>query len=134
MIETNLVDAARDRLRAKLHISQATEDVLCALNKEVGWATERAIRAIVSNDQDSAREVAEAKVEINRLATAAEAHLSQRLSADEPNRLATFRLESEVMEYLRRMYYFAKRIAKLVGEVEFHEEQESRATTEEGTA
>jgi hypothetical protein len=27
-----------------------------------------------------------------------------------------FRLESEIMEYLKRMYYFAKRIAKLTSE------------------
>ena len=116
MIETNLVGAGRDRLRANLQISQATQDVLRALNKEVAWATERSIRAIVSNDKAIAREVTEAKAEIDRLAGLAELHLSRRLSAGEPNRLATFRLESELMEYLRRMYYFAKRVAKLVGE------------------
>ncbi|HUG71691.1 MAG TPA: Na/Pi cotransporter family protein [Pirellulaceae bacterium] len=116
MIETNLVGAGRDRLRANLQISQATQDVLRALNREVARATERSIRAIVSNDKAIAREVTEAKAEIDRLAGLAELHLSRRLSAGEPNRLATFRLESEVMEYLRRMYYFAKRVAKLVGE------------------
>ena len=127
MIETNLVDAGRERLRAKLQISQATEDVLRDLNKEVTYATERAIRALVSNDQEIAREVAVAKGKINRLAAQAEVHLSRRLAADEPNRLATFRLESEIMEYLKRMYYFAKRIAKLVIEDEMsylHMEQE----------
>ncbi len=116
MIENNLVDAGRIRLQKNLQISQTTEDVLSALNKEVTRATERAIRAIVSDDKESAREVAEEKKEINRLAAEAEDHLSRRLSADEPNRLAMFRLESEIMEYLKRMYYFAKRIAKLVGE------------------
>ena len=65
--------------------------------------------------------MAAAKEDINRLAAQAETHLSRRLAADEPNRLATFRLESEVMEYLKRMYYFAKRIAKLTGEKESSE-------------
>lgn len=118
MIETNLVDAGRIRLQKNLQISQTTEDVLRDLNKEVVWATERAIRAIVANDKAIAAEVAEGKKEINRLADEAEDHLSRRLSADEPNRLAMYRLESEIMEYLKRMYYFAKRIAKLVGEDE----------------
>lgn len=134
MIETNLVDAGRDRLRAKLQISEATVGILTALNKEVAWATERAIRAIVSNDKEIALEVAEAKSEINRLAAEAEVHLSRRLSADEPNRLATFRLESEVMEYLRRMYYFAKRIAKLVGdedEADSHDDHDPAKLPEE---
>lgn len=113
MIETNLVEAGRIRLQMNLPISPATEEVLMALNKEVTRATERAIRAIVSNDKERAHKVAAAKQEINRLAAAAEDHLSRRLSAEEPNRLAMFRLESEIMEYLKRMYYFAKRISKL---------------------
>ncbi len=117
-IETNLVDAGRIRLKKNLQISKTTEDVLSNLNKEVVWATERAIRAIVSNDHECAAEVTAAKTEINRLAAEAEDHLSRRLSADEPNRLAMFRLESEIMLYLKRMYYFAKRIAKSVGEDE----------------
>ena len=116
MIETNLVDAGRIRLKLKLQISEETEQVLSALNSEVIRATERAVRAIVSNDTESARKVAEAKADINRLAAAAEVHLSGRLAADAPNRLAMFRLESEIMEYLKRMYYFAKRIAKLTSE------------------
>jgi phosphate:Na+ symporter len=134
MIETNLVDAGRQRLQENLQISHATESVLSALNKEVAWATERAIRAIVSNDKDVAREVAEAKGEVNRLAAEAQRHLSRRLSADEPNRLAMFRLESEIMEYLRRMYYFAKRIAKLMAEDEMaylHKKHEARPEEEE---
>ncbi len=116
MIETNLVDTGRERLRAGLQISEKTQHVLSDLNKEVIWATEQAIRAIVSCDRAVAQEVAEAKAEVNRLSAIAEAHLSRRLSADEPNRLAMFRLESEIMEYLKRMYYFAKRITKLVQE------------------
>jgi phosphate:Na+ symporter len=114
MIETNLVDAGRRRLNANLRISRETEEVLIALNKQVTRATEQAIRAMVSNDKEIALQVAESKKEINRLAAAAEVHLSRRLAADEPNRLAMFRLESEILEYLKRMYYFAKRIAKLV--------------------
>jgi phosphate:Na+ symporter len=118
MIETNLVEAGRIRLQMNLEISPATEHVLNALNKEVTRAAERAIRAIVSDDINSAHKVAAAKQQINLLGAEAEDHLSRRLSADEPNRLAMFRMESEIMEYLKRMYYFAKRIAKLAGEDE----------------
>ena len=59
-----------------------------------------------------------AKLEINQLAMAAENHLANRLVAEEPNRLATFRIESEIIEYLKRVYYFAKRIAKVVAEAD----------------
>ena len=134
MIETNLVAAGRGRRQANLQISQATEDVLSALNNKVVWATEEAIRCIVSNDKHIALEVAKAKEEINRTAAEAEDHLSRRLVASEPNRLATYRLESEIMEYLKRMYYFAKRIAKLVGEDEMtylREQDETSPNAEE---
>ena len=59
-------------------------------------------------------EILSAKQEVDRLATAADAHLARRLTAEEPNRLAAFRIESDLIENLRRIHYFAKRIAKLV--------------------
>ena len=118
MIESNLVVVGRHRVQKGLTISQATEDVLQAVHHEVCWAIERAIRALVDDDPDVAREVMAAKDRIHRLVTKAEEHLSRRLAVDQPLRLIAFRLESEIMEYLKRMYYFAKRIAKLVVENE----------------
>jgi phosphate:Na+ symporter len=59
-----------------------------------------------------------AKLRINRLATDAENHLAHRLTVDEPNRLHSFRIESEIIEYLKRVYYFAKRIAKLIADAD----------------
>jgi phosphate:Na+ symporter len=118
MVETNLVDVGRERARRGLQISSSTCQVLKALDRKVMWSVGRSIEAIASHDPAAAREVMDAKVEMSRLARAAEEHLSKRLAADEPNRLVAFRLESEVMEYLRRMYYFSKRIAKLVTEAD----------------
>ena len=39
-------------------------------------------------------------------------HLGVRLTSDDPNRAVLFRVESQMVEHQRRMYYFAKRIAK----------------------
>ena len=116
VIETNLADAGYDRLKANLEVSQKTEELLSALNNAVTRATERAIRSIVANDVDIADEVTAAKEKINQLSADVERHISRRLAAEAPNRLATFRIESEILEYSKRMYYFAKRISKLVNE------------------
>jgi len=116
MIETNLVEAGRQRLKDDLVISQATQNVLDGFHRKVCWAVERSVEALVAGDADVAREVMRAKNDINELARHAEAHLSRRLAADQPKRLAMFRLESEILEYLKRMYYFAKRVAKSAGE------------------
>ena len=42
------------------------------------------------------------------------AFLGSRLRSHDPNRVEVYRLESRVLEIERRIYYFAKRIAKTV--------------------
>ena len=44
--------------------------------------------------------------------------MSRRLLADEPNRIVVFRAESDIVEHMRREYYSARRIAKLVSGAE----------------
>ena len=114
IIESNLVNTARHRLAEGLSISNATEQMMLAVHEKVCDAIEHAVRAVTSKDPQLARQVTEAKDSINNLIALAEDHLVRRLSAGEPKRLAAFRLESEIMEYLKRMFYFARRIAKLV--------------------
>ena len=114
MIETNLVDAGRTRLDNGVQVSPATRDILRDLHEKVLWAVQLASEAVSSDDDVAAREVVDAKKEVNRLSAEAESHLTKRLSADAPQRLAAFRVETELVESLKRVYYFAKRIARLV--------------------
>lgn len=114
MVETNLVEAGYDRLETGLTISRTTQDILSHFYNEVSEAVSQAVDALVTNNSLTASEVINAKPHITHLANEAEKHLSHRLIADEPQRVAAFQLESEIIEHLKRMYYFAKRIAKLV--------------------
>jgi phosphate:Na+ symporter len=114
MVETNLVVAGRHRCDANLRISPATEEMLVEFHDEVCRGVDHAIRSLVENDAAIAAEVTGAKLRISELGDRADEYLSRRLVAGEPNRLTAFRLESEIIEYLKRMFYFAKRIAKLV--------------------
>jgi phosphate:Na+ symporter len=114
LVETNLVGAGLERLGLGLNVSDATRDRLEALHERVSWAVQLACQALDARDPGMAREVIGAKAEIQRLADAAETHLARRLTAEAPDRLALYRFESEVIEYLKRVYYFAKRIAKAV--------------------
>ena len=116
MIETNLVEAGRTRLASGFEISPATREVLRGLHEKVQWAVARATEAVASENADFAREVIEAKPEVSRLAEEAEGHLTERLAAPDPNRLPAFRIETELVEAMKRIYYFAKRIARLVVE------------------
>jgi phosphate:Na+ symporter len=118
MVETNMVEAGSARLERSVQMSQSTQELLNALHNKVCWTVEAVWQALVESDQQLAEEVMAAKLEINRLAMEAENHLANRLVAEEPNRLATFQIESEIIEYLKRVYYFAKRIAKVVAEAD----------------
>jgi phosphate:Na+ symporter len=112
MVETNLFDVGVQRIGSRVEISAPTRAVLRALHNKVQWAVERAILALVHEDTDAATEVIEAKESVNALVDEAERHLVRRLAADEPDRLPAFKVESEIVEHLKRVYYFAKRIAK----------------------
>jgi phosphate:Na+ symporter len=116
MIETNLVAAGQERLKLGVAVSKGTQDVLLALHEKVLWTVKRSLSAHAKSDFAVAVQVVAAKDDINRLAAEADSHLARRLVADEPNRLAAFRIESDLIENLRRVYYFAKRIAKMAAE------------------
>ncbi|GAB5535071.1 MAG: Na/Pi cotransporter family protein [Rubricoccaceae bacterium] len=114
LIETNLVGAGMERLGLGLKVSDGTQSQLEALHAAVSDAVGLALQALDANNPEMARQVREAKTSIKHLANEAEAHLSRRLSADAPDRLGLYTFESELIEYLKRVYYFAKRIAKAV--------------------
>lgn len=118
MIETNIVEAGQERLRNDLHVSEATEEALDRLHTKVAWAVQLALEALDASDATMAQTVIDAKGEINRLAHAVEQHLALRLTAPDEHRLPLFRLESDLIEYFKRVYYFAKRIAKTLTEPE----------------
>jgi phosphate:Na+ symporter len=123
IIETDLVHLGNERLGQEISISETTRDVLTKLHEAVSNATSSAITAAVENDQRIAQDVIGIKSDINLLMDSAATHQAMRLVVDEPDRLAAYTLEMDIIEKLKRIYYFAKRIAKAVmpEEVEEHD-------------
>jgi len=56
------------------------------------------------------------------LAKAAAIHEAGRLVADEANRLSAYSLETDMIEDLRRIYYYTKRIGRAVIELDAEHE------------
>jgi phosphate:Na+ symporter len=54
------------------------------------------------------------KKEISALADSAATHQARRLVADEPNRIAAYTIEIDIIEKQKRIYYFCRRMAKTV--------------------
>jgi phosphate:Na+ symporter len=68
------------------------------------------------------------KGRIQSLARDVNAHLSERIAEAGDERLTAYRIESDAVEILQRLYYFAKRIAKAVVDASWAEDgQETEA-------
>jgi phosphate:Na+ symporter len=113
-IETNLVDLGFDRLEAGLSISEPTREVLLGFHQLVTRAFQGAVQAVSQSNVEVARSVTEMKDEITKMADSAAAHQARRLVAAEPKRIPAYTIEIDIIEKQKRIYYFAKRMAKSV--------------------
>ena len=114
IIETDLVTLGYKRIEEAVSISDSTQAVLDNLHEVVSAAADKAMSAVIDNDQHAAQEVIAMKHDIQRLMDSAAMHQAQRLVAEEPNRLAAYTVEMDIIEKLKRVYYFSKRMAKAV--------------------
>jgi phosphate:Na+ symporter len=114
IIETDLVYLGNEGIETGVSISEETRAMLRKLHDIVSTTAELAIDAVMENDERAAQEVIAMKADIGRLMESAAMHESRRLVADAPNRLAAYTLEIDIIEKLKRIYYFAKRMAKAV--------------------
>ena len=112
IIETNLVEQGFQRLRDGFSVSEGTREVIEGFHRVVSRALDASLHAVTQKNADAARVVVEMKQEINRLAASAALHESQRLVASEPHRLPAYKMEIDLLENLKRIYYFTKRIAR----------------------
>ncbi|NNK49116.1 MAG: Na/Pi cotransporter family protein [Gemmatimonadetes bacterium] len=112
IIETNLVSLGHSRLDDAVRVSAATVGVLEEFHSAVGRALDMALLAVTQKNEAAAAEVVAMKSEINRLADSAHLHEAKRLIAQEPGRLPAYTFEVDVLESLKRVYYFTKRMAR----------------------
>jgi phosphate:Na+ symporter len=112
IIETNLVSLGHSRLDDGVHVSAATVGVLEEFHMAVSRALDMALLAVTQKNEAAAAEVVTMKKEINRLADTAHLHEAERLIAREPGRLPAYTFEVDVLESLKRVFYFTKRMAR----------------------
>jgi phosphate:Na+ symporter len=111
IIETDLVTLGRRRLEERFSVSPSTAEVIGGVHAVVGEALDSAIAAAAGNRHEALKVIA-MKPRINALADEASRRGALRLVAHEPDRLRAYTREMEMIEKLKRIYYFAKRIAK----------------------
>jgi phosphate:Na+ symporter len=114
VVETNLIVLGRERIDAGVSISEPTRQVLMGFHRVVTRSVAAAVQAVAQNNELAARTVTSMKQEIQHIADSAAIHQAQRLVAEEPNRIPAYTIEIDIIEKLKRIYYFAKRMAKTV--------------------
>ena len=114
VIETNLIVLGNERIDEGVSISQPTREVLTNFHVAVNRAVNSAVQAVAQKNEVAARAVTSMKQEIAQIADSAAVHQAQRLVAEEPNRIPAYTIEVDIIEKLKRIYYFAKRMAKTV--------------------
>jgi len=117
IIETDMVYIGRQRLADDTVVSEATSEMMQNVHAAIAEALDGVLDIIVDPDKDVAREVVAMKERITQLSDAAAVQGAQRLVANEPDRLKLYTREMELLERLKRIYYFIKRIAKSLEEV-----------------
>jgi phosphate:Na+ symporter len=113
IIETNMIALGHQRIGESISVSDETREVLEIYHKAVYDAFQLALIAVTQKDQTAAKKVSRMKSHIRNLERAATQHEAERLVADEPNRIATYRFETDLIANLKRIYYFTRRIARV---------------------
>jgi phosphate:Na+ symporter len=114
IIETNLVMLGNERIDEKVIISDPTRKVIGEFHAAVTRALAAALQAATQKNEEAAMVVIDMKRDINRLADSAVVHQARRLVAEEPNRLSAYSVEMDILQNLKRIYYFSKRMARMV--------------------
>jgi phosphate:Na+ symporter len=114
VIENNLLTGAAKRMQLEVAMSASTIALLRTVHDKVCWAFDRSVEALRTGDKAAAQDAAESKTAVNELGDKAAAHLAMRLIAYEPNRLAAFTVETDLIENLKRINTLTRRIARIM--------------------
>ena len=133
VIEANIVDLAEKRLDLGVTVSPSTIRVLEPLHRQICSNFDLMLGALKSGDQEAAGKVAHKKKIVKKLAEDATEHLARRLIADEPNRLAAFQVETDIIESLQRLNALTRLVARQLEEIPGSSDaaRKHRKTTEE---
>ncbi len=106
------------RIDQQIVVSGETRSRIEALHAAVLDSFTMAVAALARSDPEAAAAVRERKDLINRLEQEALEYQAERLLADEPKRGPTYRFEIDVVNNLKRIHYFVRRIARTLLPIE----------------
>ena len=122
VIETNLVVLGQQRIAEHIELHPANVERLEQIQREVAQQLGVAITAVIQNETAMGRSVMAVKADLHAKIQDMQRAGLQEVGRAEPARIAAYALENDTLEQFKRVYYFARRIAKSV----VPEQEESR--------
>ena len=113
VLETAMVELGHLMLDKNLYASRTMRLALNGLGETVGRSVDAAIRSVTESSESAAREVLSVRQEVNRQIEEVMQHQAAKLGPDDPKRLDLFRLETGLVDALKRTFTLAKRIARI---------------------
>jgi phosphate:Na+ symporter len=113
-VRSDLIGVGRQLIESDIETSETTQHALATLYDQVRSAVRLAVDAIAELDESRALEVIQMKSTINGLIDGALDYQQERVAPTEPQLIALFRLEAEVIDALKRIYSLSKRLANLL--------------------
>lgn len=115
IMENNLAHLAQVNAGGQIRITPESMVELNGLHRQVSRSLTCALAAFLTESRDAAEEVVGMKEEINRTEVRIRAWKARRLQETlTPEKIASYTMQVDTLENLKRIYYHAKRVAKLV--------------------
>lgn len=115
IMENNLAHLAQVNAGGTIQITPESMVELNGLHRQVSRSLTAALTAFLSESKEAAEEVMAMKEEINRTEVRIRAWKARRLQETlTPEKIASYTMQVDTLENLKRIYYHAKRVAKLV--------------------
>ncbi|HID70225.1 MAG TPA: Na/Pi cotransporter family protein [Desulfobacterales bacterium] len=111
-IATDLVVSSIKRINEKVTVSEQTARVLMQFHSEVVKALDRAITAVANGDKKLVKKVRSMKSDVTKMNKEITRYEIQRLTADAPNRIATYAREVEIVDIFDNIFRIVRRIAR----------------------
>lgn len=115
IMENNLAHLAQVNAGGTIQITPESMVELNGLHKQVSRSLTAALDAFLTESTEMAEAVMDMKEEINRTEVRIRAWKARRLQETlTPEKIASYTMQVDTLENLKRIYYHAKRVAKLV--------------------
>lgn len=114
LISSNLTTQGRQRIERRLVMGETSRRRIEQFADRVAQAVVDSLRSVADQDLEIARRVIASKAEVHQMADDLNDYFAHRLLDNDPHPVELFRAETDMVGQFKRVFFYARRIAKAV--------------------